>query len=265
MRVLVDAGALIALLNRNDTYHGRISEFFANLSVSVLRLVERGRLQVVEITAGVSRMADLMQRYADHPMDVADASLVWAAEQTGVLRIVTLDRSDFQTYRIKGRQRILIVLATRLDNGAHDPQHRNANERDGYGSMRAHDGSDYRSDNCRARDGCAEILAAPRFACSGCQSFALITYPMLLLFLRHLQDAGRAAGDYLIEFFKHRGRRQRTRPLLHLSNKRGALLLLSLCRLSGLDFGLRLGLRPRLRQVIWLRWLARHRSASWSL
>ena len=72
LRVLVDAGALIALLNRNDAYHERVSDFFADyfghaystwpvltetahlvpehLSVSVLRLLERGRLQIVEIT-----------------------------------------------------------------------------------------------------------------------------------------------------------------------------------------------------------------------
>ncbi|HEX9640743.1 MAG TPA: PIN domain-containing protein [Candidatus Krumholzibacteria bacterium] len=126
MRVLVDAGALIALLNRNDTHHGRISEFFADyfgrayttwpvlteaahlvsehLSVSVLRLVERGRLEIVEITPGIARMADLMQRYADLPMDLADASLVWAAEHTSVVRVVTLDRADFEIYRIKGNR-----------------------------------------------------------------------------------------------------------------------------------------------------------------
>ena len=123
-RVLVDAGALIALLNRNDGYHERISSFFADhyghtystwpvlteaahlvpehLSVSVLHLVARGRLQVVEITAGTPRMIELMQQYADHPMDLADASLVWAAEQTGILEIVTIDRADFYAYRTKG-------------------------------------------------------------------------------------------------------------------------------------------------------------------
>ena len=123
LRVLVDAGALIALLNRNDAHHEQVSDFFADyfghaystwpvltetahlvpehLSVSVLRLLERGRLQIVEITPGASRMIELMERYADHPMDLADASLVWTAEQTGILEIVTIDRADFQAYRTK--------------------------------------------------------------------------------------------------------------------------------------------------------------------
>jgi predicted nucleic acid-binding protein len=131
MRVLVDAGALIALLNRNDEHHRRISDFFAeyfgrayttwpalteaahlvpeHLSVSVLQLIERGRLEIIEITEGVPRMAALMRRYSDHPMDLADASLVWAAERSGILRIVTIDHADFQTYRTKGTQAFEIL------------------------------------------------------------------------------------------------------------------------------------------------------------
>ena len=33
-------------------------------------------------------------------MDLADASLVWLAEQTGVTRIMTLDVRDFSRYRL---------------------------------------------------------------------------------------------------------------------------------------------------------------------
>jgi len=41
-----------------------------------------------------------MDKYADRPMDFADASLVWVAEQTGVLEILTTDR-DFEIYRTR--------------------------------------------------------------------------------------------------------------------------------------------------------------------
>ena len=45
----------------------------------------------------------LMQRYTDQPrteMDLADASLVWLATETGVTRIMTTDVRDFSRYRL---------------------------------------------------------------------------------------------------------------------------------------------------------------------
>lgn len=42
-----------------------------------------------------------MERYADHPMDLADASLVVAAEALGTRRVFTIDRRDFGTYRVR--------------------------------------------------------------------------------------------------------------------------------------------------------------------
>ncbi len=47
-------------------------------------------------------MIDLMRRYAD-------ASLVWAAEHTGITSIVTFDHADFAVYRLKGRRAFEIL------------------------------------------------------------------------------------------------------------------------------------------------------------
>jgi len=47
------------------------------------------------------RAFELMKQYADHPMDLADASLITAAEILRTRRVFTLDRNDFETYRIK--------------------------------------------------------------------------------------------------------------------------------------------------------------------
>ena len=47
----------------------------------------------------IARMAALMDKYKDRPMDLADASLVAAAERLGMQRIFTLD-SDFYIYRL---------------------------------------------------------------------------------------------------------------------------------------------------------------------
>jgi len=42
-----------------------------------------------------------MDRYVDHPMDLADASLVVAAETLRATSVLTLDRTDFATYRVR--------------------------------------------------------------------------------------------------------------------------------------------------------------------
>ena len=52
---------------------------------------------------------ELMQRYADRPMDFAHATLVHAANRTGVSTVFTIDHNDFLTYRIDKRRRFRIV------------------------------------------------------------------------------------------------------------------------------------------------------------
>ncbi|WP_050988061.1 hypothetical protein [Thiothrix nivea] len=42
----------------------------------------------------------LMEKYIDRPMDLADASLVVAAQLLGTNRVFTVDRNDFFVYRI---------------------------------------------------------------------------------------------------------------------------------------------------------------------
>ncbi len=54
------------------------------------------------------RLFELMEQYQDRPMDLADASLVLAAETTGARKIFTLD-SDFLFYRIKNQDTFEIV------------------------------------------------------------------------------------------------------------------------------------------------------------
>ena len=47
------------------------------------------------------RAFELMEQCADHPMDLADASLIVAGEILATTRIFTIDRPDFETYRIR--------------------------------------------------------------------------------------------------------------------------------------------------------------------
>jgi predicted nucleic acid-binding protein len=73
------------------------------------KLVLTGRLEIVDLSRpAVERSAQLMTKYKDLPMDLADATLVALAEERGDRHVFTLD-TDFQVYRLHGRQRFTIV------------------------------------------------------------------------------------------------------------------------------------------------------------
>jgi predicted nucleic acid-binding protein len=58
--------------------------------------------------AEADRMEALMEQYRDTPMDIADASLVAAAEALGLRRVFTLDR-HFHAYRIGAREAFEVI------------------------------------------------------------------------------------------------------------------------------------------------------------
>ena len=56
-----------------------------------------------------ARMRQLMHKYRDLPMDLADAALVRIAERERISRIFTLDRRDFAVYRPAGLGRFSLI------------------------------------------------------------------------------------------------------------------------------------------------------------
>lgn len=80
--------------------------------LALLTFVRRGSLTVRDFAAAdLDRFMGWMKKYRDHPMDFADASLVWLAVETGVTSILTIDRADFESYRLpSGRRFRLIAL-----------------------------------------------------------------------------------------------------------------------------------------------------------
>ncbi len=70
----------------------------------LLRWLAAGAATVFPLSAEtLDPLVDLMHRYTQTPrteMDLADASLVWLAADTGVTTIMTLDVRDFSRYRL---------------------------------------------------------------------------------------------------------------------------------------------------------------------
>ena len=77
-------------------------------AVEVIALVRDGALEVIDLGNAGGRVHDLMKKYADRPMDLADASLVWAAEHTGIEQVVTID-SDFTVFRLANGHRLQVL------------------------------------------------------------------------------------------------------------------------------------------------------------
>jgi hypothetical protein len=73
-------------------------------------MIERQVLQIIPLDASdAPRMRELMVKYRDLPIDLADAALVRAAERESCRQIFTLDRRDFQAYRPHGLGRFVIL------------------------------------------------------------------------------------------------------------------------------------------------------------
>jgi predicted nucleic acid-binding protein len=66
-----------------------------------LSTIERGVLRIASLDdKDVPRIRELMKKYEDHPMDLADATLVRVAERERLNVVFTLDRNDFGVYRM---------------------------------------------------------------------------------------------------------------------------------------------------------------------
>ena len=130
--VLLDAGALVAILNRNDRHHPELLELLRGFEdrllttwpvigeacalvseraqVRVLDWIAEQGVEIVSIDAGLEFMREQMTDYEDLPCDFADASLLYAAWRTKVRDVWTID-SDFAIYRLPDRSRFKISPA----------------------------------------------------------------------------------------------------------------------------------------------------------
>ena len=79
-------------------------------TVALYQWIERGGMEISPLGRDeLVSTIDWITRYADRPMDLADASLVITAIKTGCIDVWTLDRADFETYRLPGRKRFRLA------------------------------------------------------------------------------------------------------------------------------------------------------------
>jgi len=133
--VLLDAGPLVAYLRQKEEHHEWAVEQFRRFNqfstceavlaeacarlayyeeepVRVLELVrDAGPNMIVEFAAKAhaDRVARLMRRYEDRPMEFADACLVVMTEQARNCAVLTLDDADFRIYRRHDREVIAFL------------------------------------------------------------------------------------------------------------------------------------------------------------
>jgi predicted nucleic acid-binding protein len=132
--VLIDTGPIVAAINQRDQWHDWSREQLQRIQPplltceavfseswfllqqtdvgcrSLLNLLETGALTIGFSADGhLARIVELMRRYADVPMSVADACLVRMSEIVPSSTVLTLD-SDFHIYRRERRKRIPLII-----------------------------------------------------------------------------------------------------------------------------------------------------------
>lgn len=129
-KVLLDTGPLVAFFNPRDHHHAEAAAFFqalgsgtccyttwevvseamyllnysAHVQAELLEWLHRGHMAGLMRIAAVTPeelpdLARLVRKYADRPMDLADATPVHLANRENITDVATIDRSDFDIYR----------------------------------------------------------------------------------------------------------------------------------------------------------------------
>lgn len=131
---LIDTGAILALLDRDDRWHEPCVAAFAEVRLPLItteavltelfhlvgdrrhevaaawRFVRSGALTLATLgDPDLPSIDALMARYHDRPMDFADATLVHVAQRESVYTVLTVDNDDFETYRVGARRRFRVL------------------------------------------------------------------------------------------------------------------------------------------------------------
>ena len=134
MIAILDTGPWVALIDRSESRHAECVQWLKDFSgrlysteavlTEVLYLLNFSIIaqcaaldfileSVVEIvpanTKSLKKTKSLMKKYADLPMDFADATIVCLAMDTGMQNIVTFDKKDFAIYKLSKKKSFTIM------------------------------------------------------------------------------------------------------------------------------------------------------------
>lgn len=123
--ILIDAGPIIALFDRDDQYHITVLDFLKNYDgrlistwpviteaahlldfnvqtqMDFLEWIELGGVTLFDVhPVHFTEIRRLTKKYSDLPSDLADITLIITAQEMNLGDILTLD-SDFMVYRTK--------------------------------------------------------------------------------------------------------------------------------------------------------------------
>jgi len=133
---LLDTGPIVAFLDPHDAEHETVAavmEGFSGRLMTTSAVVVEAMHLLGSVRSGASLLIDFllasqtevhectsieslteaaqrMAKYADVPMDFADATLVLLGERLKVHRVCTLDRRGFRVYRTRTRKAFQLVL-----------------------------------------------------------------------------------------------------------------------------------------------------------
>jgi predicted nucleic acid-binding protein len=132
--ILLDTGPIVAFFDASDDYHKICVDLLKNVTEPLIttwpvltesfyllgfsrkaqdnlwEFIMRGGVDIVSLDdKQQARCRQMMEKYADLPMDLADGTLVVLAESQNVKKVFTLDHKDFQIYKPSHIKRLKLL------------------------------------------------------------------------------------------------------------------------------------------------------------
>lgn len=134
--IILDTGPIVALFDKSDAFHSCCIEILKKIEEPLITtwpvvtesfyllnfswqvqddlwefLGRGGAIIHIFESAVLQRCRELMKKYHDLPMDLADATLVALGEEMSLSKIFTLDHKDFKIYKPKHRKQFTLIPA----------------------------------------------------------------------------------------------------------------------------------------------------------